>query len=116
MRLALLAAAAFLAGCGASDDTDKVVLRISNWSGDGEFEQTIKGIYEEFERRHPGVDVRVEGIPDGYVSKVILGFVAGTEPDVMLLDASSAAIFIDNGVLADLAPIIAEDELFDLGA
>lgn len=118
MRFALLAAAAaFLVGCGASGDTEKIVLRISNWSGagdDSEFEQTIKGIYEEFERRNPGVEVRVEGIPDGYVSKVILSFVAGTEPDVMLLDASSAAIFIDNGVLADLTPMITEDDAFDL--
>jgi multiple sugar transport system substrate-binding protein len=116
MRFALLAAAAFLAGCGASVNTDKTVLRVSNWSGagdDSEFEKTIKEIHREFERRHPGVEVRVEGIPDGYVSKVILSFVAGTEPDVMLLDASSAAIFIDNDVLADLAPMIAGDEAFD---
>lgn len=108
---------AILAGCAPSGQPERVVLRISNWSGagdDSEFERTIRGIYEEFERRHPGVDVRVEGIPDGYVSKVILSFVAGTEPDVMLLDASSAAIFIDNGVLADLTPFIDRDASFEL--
>jgi len=107
----------FLAGCVSSDGPEPVVLRISNWSGagdDSEFEQTVRGIYEEFERRHPGVEVRVEGIPDGYVSKVILSFVADTEPDVMLLDASSAAIFIDNGVLADLSALITADYEFSL--
>jgi multiple sugar transport system substrate-binding protein len=117
MRIALLAAVAFLAGCGSPRGPDAIVLRVANWSGagdDSEFEQTIRGIYEEFERRNPGVEIRVEGIPDGYVSKVILSFVAGTEPDVMLLDASSAAIFIDNGVLADLTPMMAADEDFDL--
>jgi multiple sugar transport system substrate-binding protein len=117
MRWALLAAAALLAGCGSVADDDTISLRVSNWSGagdDSEFERTVQGIYEEFERRNPGVDVRVEGIPDGYVSKVILSFVAGTEPDVMLLDASSAAIFIDNGVLADLTPLIEADPDFNL--
>lgn len=116
MRFVLLAGLAlFLVGCAPSDQPETVVLRISNWSGagdDSEFERTVRGIYEEFERRHPGVDVRVEGIPDGYVSKVILSFVAGTEPDVMLLDASSAAIFIDNGVLTDLTPFIENDDSF----
>jgi multiple sugar transport system substrate-binding protein len=105
-------------GCSNSPNhKDTVVLRVANWSGagdDSQFERIVRGIYEEFERRHPGVDIRVEGIPDGYVSKVILSFVAGTEPDVMLLDASSAAMFIDNGVLTDLMPMIQSDEEFEL--
>lgn len=108
--------AALIAGCGPAGN-DTVVLRISNWSGagdDSEFEHVLQGIYHEFERRHPGVELRIEGIPDGYVSKVILSFVAGTEPDIMLLDASSAAIFIDNGVLTDLAPYIDADPEFRL--
>ena len=116
MRWLLLPCLALAVGCTHSNP-DTVVLRISNWSGagdDSEFEQTVRGIYQEFEKRHPGVDVRVEGIPDGYVSKVILSFVAGTEPDVMLLDASSAAMFIDNGVLADLTPMIKADSSFAL--
>jgi len=116
MRFVLLAGfVASLVGCAPSDQPETVVLRISNWSGagdDSDFERTVRRIYEDFERRHPGVDVRVEGIPDGYVSKVILSFVAGTEPDVMLLDASSAAIFIDNGVLADLTQFIDGDDSF----
>jgi multiple sugar transport system substrate-binding protein len=118
MRALAAALLACLGGCGVvGEGADTVVLRVSNWSGagdDSDFERTVQEIYREFERRHPGVDVRVEGIPDGYVSKVILSFVAGTEPDVMLLDASSAAIFIDNGVLADLTPMIRADTDFDV--
>ncbi|MCO5296332.1 MAG: sugar ABC transporter substrate-binding protein [Fimbriimonadaceae bacterium] len=116
--LLVLLALIALAGCGARDD-DKVVLRIANWSGagdDSEFEQTIQRIYKRFEEENPGVEIRVEGIPDGYVSKVILSFVAGTEPDIMLLDASSAAVFVDNGVLTDLSPFMAQDPEFDLDA
>jgi multiple sugar transport system substrate-binding protein len=118
MRFALLAGlAVILAGCASPDRPGRVVLRVSNWSGagdDSEFERSVRVIYNEFERQHPGVEVRVEGIPDGYVSKVILSFVAGTEPDVMLLDASSAAIFVDNGVLTDLSPMIDADAQFTL--
>ena len=118
MQRLFLAVLVCLVGCGTQGPAgEQVVLRISNWSGagdDNEFERTVQGIYEEFERRHPGVDIRVEGIPDGYVPKVILSFVAGTEPDVMLLDASSAAMFIDNGVLEDLTPMIEADSDFDL--
>lgn len=116
--LALLVAIIGLGGCaGIRSDDSQIVLRISNWSGagdDSDFERTLRAIYEDFEESHPGVDVKVEGIPDGYVSKVILSFVAGTEPDVMLLDASSAAVFIDNGVLTDLSPFIEKDASFRL--
>jgi multiple sugar transport system substrate-binding protein len=41
-------------------------------------------------------------------------FVAGTEPDIMTLDASSAAAFIDNDTLRDLTPLVKRDNL-DLG-
>lgn len=114
--LLVLLALAALVGCGPRDD-GKIVLRVANWSGagdDSEFEKTTQRIYREFEQENPGVEIRVEGIPDGYVSKVILSFVAGTEPDVMLLDASSAAVFIDNGVLTNLSPFMAKDPEFDL--
>lgn len=114
--LLVLLALTALVGCGPRDE-GKIVLRVANWSGagdDSEFEKTTQRIYREFEQENPGVEIRVEGIPDGYVSKVILSFVAGTEPDVMLLDASSAAVFIDNGVLANLSPFMAKDPEFDL--
>jgi multiple sugar transport system substrate-binding protein len=40
--------------------------------------------------------------------------VSGSVPDVVALDASSAAVFIDNGVLRDLAPRSARDPEFHL--
>jgi len=55
--------------------------------------------------------VRVEGIPGSgdYVNKMLLNFVANTQPDVMVLDASSAAVFVNNGLLTDLKPFIDKD-------
>jgi multiple sugar transport system substrate-binding protein len=83
------------------------VLRIANWGGagqDDEFQRQINKINHDFEEAHPGVTVQVEGIPGEYVQKMLLNHIAGAMPDVMVVDASSAAIFIDNGILADLTP------------
>ncbi|MGV3618699.1 MAG: ABC transporter substrate-binding protein [Fimbriimonas sp.] len=106
-----------LVGCAPEANEGKIVLRVSNWGGagdDSEYDRMVQEFYKEFERENPGVDLRIEGIPGEYVPKMMLNFVAGTEPDVMTVDASSAAIFVNNGVLADLTPIIAKDPSFKL--
>jgi multiple sugar transport system substrate-binding protein len=41
-------------------------------------------------------------------------YVAGNPPDLVTLDASSAAVFIDNGLLEDLTALIAADRDFKL--
>lgn len=104
----------------ASDGDGRIVLRVANWGGPGAdptFMKIDRDVREAFERRH-GVRVQVEGIPGRgqYVPKLLMTYVAGNPPDVMTLDASSAAVFIDNGLLADLTPLIAKDPAFDLGA
>lgn len=91
------------------------ILRLANWGGagsDGEYERMIQQLYRDFEKENPGVKVRVEGNPEGYVAKMALSFIAKAEPDVMMLDASSAALFINNGVLADLSPLMQGDPEF----
>jgi multiple sugar transport system substrate-binding protein len=123
---ALLAATAtvFLwprfAGPSGSAGADSVtVLRVANWGGpavDPSFMKIEHEVLAEFERRHPGVTVRVENIPGPgqYVPKLLMTYVAGNPPDVMTLDASSAAVFIDNGLLANLMPTIRGDAAFRL--
>ncbi|MFY9234458.1 MAG: extracellular solute-binding protein, partial [Fimbriimonadaceae bacterium] len=102
------------------DEPGKIIIRLATWGGaedtDSDFNQTIRGLWREFERENPGVVIREEKIPGSkeYVSKMLLSFVAGTEPDIMSLDASSAAIFIENGVLKDLRPLIDKDPEFKL--
>ncbi len=99
-------------GCDPVSPRRETVLRIANWGGAGEdsdFDKVLQKIYRDFESQHPGVRIRIENNPDGYVQKMILSFIAKAEPDIMMLDASSAAIFIDNGVLSDLTPLIESD-------
>jgi len=106
------------ANCGVVDDGSKTVVRISTWGGagdDGEYDKMVERAYLDFEKANPGVDVRLEGIPGEYVHKMLLNFVAGTQPDVMIVDASSAAVFVDNGLLSDLTSYIENDPEFNLG-
>ena len=91
------------------------MLRVANWGGaqvDSDFMKLERQIVREFEQQHPGVSVQVEQIPGPgqYAPKLLMMHVAGSVPDVVHLDASSAAVFIDNDVLRDLMPYVRRDE------
>jgi len=106
-------------GCREDAEEGVKVLRVANWGGvqvDSEFMRLERKIREEFEQLHPGVRVRFEQIPGPgqYAPKLLMMHVTGSVPDVVHLDASSAAVFIDNGVLRDLSPFIERDADFDL--
>lgn len=67
---------------------------------------------KDFEVAHPGVRIRiVQQGWDDYWSTLSLGFIAGTAPDVFTNHLAKTAEFIRNGVLADLAPLIARDRV-----
>lgn len=111
---AILALLISLAGCRSGGET---VLRVAGWGAagdDSEYVRLEEEIFREFERLNPGVRIQQENTPGSqeYVRKILLSFVARAEPDVLRLDASSAAVFINNGVLLDLA---AHDPRFDWG-
>lgn len=110
-----------LAGLTACDSgPNRIVIRIADWGGagdDSDFTRTLAAIRREFEVANPGVEIRTEHIPgsQAYVRKMLLNFIAGAEPEIMVLDASSAAVFINNGVLMDLKPLIDRDPEFKVG-
>lgn len=96
------------------------MLRVANWSGPGndpKFLSLVRQLDQEFEQLHPGVRVQIEQIPGRgvYEAKLMMMILSGNAPDVIQFDASSGAVFIDNGVLADLTPIIRGDPTFDSG-
>src|SRR5690606_28044953 len=78
-------------------------------SADDEFTRLVKALDKQFEEKH-GIKVVSELIPGEYVQKMLLNHVANTMPDVMVLDASSAAVFLNNDILEDLSPRIAAEE------
>lgn len=108
-----------VAGCGDLIGDGRTVIRLASWGGagdDSEFRQTERRLIQEFEEQNPDIAIRREYVPDGqdYVRKMLLNFIARAEPDIMLLDASSAAVFVDNGVLLDLRPLMEADPDFDI--
>lgn len=124
----LLLAALSLAGCDGTDSATATkshagetptttVLRIANWSGpanDPRFLALERAHREQFEQAHPGVRVELEQIPGvgQFESKALLMIASGNAPDVVQLDCSSAAVFIDNGALLDLGPLMQRDPSF----
>lgn len=116
----LLAVAVVVWGCGASKGSERIVLRIASWGGAGDDSDAARiqrEVYAEFERLHPNVEIQLENTPgpQDYVKKMLLSFVAKAEPDIMRLDASSAAVFINNGVLLDLTSKINGPNGIELG-
>jgi multiple sugar transport system substrate-binding protein len=120
MRLRLLIAATTLAlvgGCGPALPPGTVVLHVGNWGGakeGNEYDKKVEQIFRDFEKENPGVVVREENIPDEYVAKISLAYIAKAEPDIVMLDASSSALFINSHIVTDLMPLIKADPTFKL--
>lgn len=111
--LPLVAALACLS-CAKPDD-GRIVLRVATWSGAGEgndFDKLLDQIYRDFEKENPGIKLVIENMPGDYVPKVMLSHIANVVPDVTVLDASSSALFVKNGVLEDLTPYLEKDPSF----
>ncbi|HLO98332.1 MAG TPA: hypothetical protein VK171_07035, partial [Fimbriimonas sp.] len=112
MRWSLALAAMALAGCAAKQP-EVITLRVASWSGageDSEYDKLIKQNYEAFEKANPGVRIVTENMPVDYVPKMMMSKIAGVTPDITALDASSAALFVKNGILKDLTPYIEKDQ------
>jgi multiple sugar transport system substrate-binding protein len=115
---ACLAALLCVGGCvrHESGAAGTIVLHVADWGGasaDPNMNRFDNAVMAEWKRLHPNIEIEPEHIPgsDEYVSKMLTAFVAGTEPDVMSLDASSAAVFIVNDTLRDLTPFVQADHL-----
>jgi len=110
-----------LLGCACAPRTSApgvTVIRIANWGGasdDSDFAKAQQGLYAEFEKQNPGVKVVIEGVPGKeYVPKMMLAHIAGVTPDILTLDASSSALFMNSDMLRDLTPLVEHDPEFKL--
>ena len=108
------------AGCRAPEASQPqagtVTLHVADWGGassDPAMARFQSAVAAEWKRTHPRIAIEAEHVPGTgeYVSKMLTAFVAGTQPDVLALDASSAAVFIDNDTLLNLMPFIHEDKV-----
>src|SRR5262245_18822963 len=88
-RLAVLVLA-LVAGCGG-DRSGSTELRFWAMGREGE---VVQRLMPEFERRHPGVRVRVQQVPwSAAHEKLLTALVGGTMPDVFQLGSTWIAEF-----------------------
>ncbi len=91
--------------CGrAGAEADATVLRVMAWAGPEE-RKIEQQILDEFRARHPDMRIEYESISANYRERILTSIVAGTPPDVALLDNGSygAAPFISRGMLVNVA-------------
>ncbi|KPK83326.1 MAG: hypothetical protein AMS25_00260 [Gemmatimonas sp. SM23_52] len=103
MKRCWLLAAATALGCtrAAGQDT---VLRVMAWAGPEE-RAIEERILDRFLEQHPGIRIEYESISSNYRERLLTSIVAGTPPDVALLDNGSygAAPFIARELLVNVA-------------
>jgi multiple sugar transport system substrate-binding protein len=94
--------------CGCeSNRGDRTVLRVMAWAGPDEraIEQRV---IDRFLVDHPDIEIEFESISANYRERLLTSIVAGTPPDVALLDNGSfgAAPFISRDLLVNVAPYL----------
>lgn len=115
MRFVLLVFLSLLCFSCSKPNNHMVTLRIASWAGAGEdndYYKLVDQIYRDFEKENPDIQIVIENMPSDYVPKMMLSRIANVVPDVAILDASSSALFVKNGVLQDLNGYVAKDTEF----
>ena len=99
-RAAALALAGLLAACGGRD-SGAVTLRVWGFGREGE---VLRQLLPDFERQHPGINVRVQQIPwTAAHEKLLTAFVGDATPDVAQIGNTWIAEFVALGALAPLS-------------
>ncbi|HJQ65025.1 MAG TPA: sugar ABC transporter substrate-binding protein [Gemmatimonadales bacterium] len=87
---------------------DRTVLELANWAEYREADLETR-VLTPFENAHPGVAVQQQSAGTGqaeYRERILTSIVAGTPPDVFLLDNIDVPAFTSRGVTLDLSPYL----------
>src|SRR5246127_3094391 len=103
----ILLAASFVAGIPVQGATE-----INYWLWDSNQQPSYQACADAFEKENPDIKIKITqtGWFD-YWNALNTAFVSGTAPDVFWDHLSRYPEFIDNGLLVDLAPLIARDKV-----
>ena len=111
------AAALALSGCqqgsasnDEGDDGGAVTLEFQSLSDQPATQEAVGSIVDEWNAENPDVQVEiVQAGWDGIFDKLITQFTGGTAPDIIHFEASSIVSFAQDGYLADLSDLVADD-------
>jgi multiple sugar transport system substrate-binding protein len=103
----ILLAASFMAGIPVQGATE-----INYWLWDSNQQPSYQACADAFEKENPDIKIKITqtGWFD-YWTALNTAFVSGTAPDVFWDHLSRYPEFIDNGLLVDLSPLIARDQV-----
>ena len=96
----------------AKATTPTITLRFSGWQSSPSEGKLLQQIIQDFEAKHPHIDVQYEAINSEYMDVIRTRLIGDVAPDVFYLDAFEAPQLIKYGVLEPLNPYISPE--FDL--
>ncbi|MEH7238730.1 ABC transporter substrate-binding protein [Bacillus sp. JJ1562] len=108
-----------LAGCSNSGDSggkesgskdgEKVQVTLAGWGGNPSEQKLLEQTLDDFEAKHPNIDVKLEVISEQYMDVIKTRLIGGEGPDVFYLDAFEAPALIETGVLEPLDEYVKDD-------
>lgn len=110
IRFAALIVIVCLAACGKKTNQDgEILLRYFMW-GTPTVQEMHRRVLDLFEKKHPGVKVRLEASSWGaYWDKLQVQLATNTAPDVYWMSGAYFFNFVDAGVFLNLTPFIHRD-------
>ncbi len=83
---------------------------IEYWMWDGRQAPVYRKCADAFETEHPDIKINISQFDWGsYWTTLLTGFISGDAPDVFVNHLSKYPDFLDNDILVDLRPLIAQD-------
>ena len=108
----VLAAGELLSGCTAKKETgrdiNKIVLRYENWEVYPEQLALHQEVVDAFNKTHPRIHVKLEGIESGM--KILVEMAGGSGPDIFFWDSGILAPLVTKGTVLNLYPFIQESK------
>jgi multiple sugar transport system substrate-binding protein len=102
---AVFLASAFLAGPAAATE-------VNYWLWDALQKPAYQECAAAFEAKHPDIKIKITQTGwNDYWTGLTTGFVSGTAPDVFTDHLSRYPEFAQNGVIVDIAPLMAQDQV-----
>lgn len=115
--LILLAGCGILAGCAHEEPEPKIQITLMHgWNGEYADHKVMRNIYEEYQEKHPEVELLYDAAPDvaAVIDKANDMLAADEMPDI--ISTNGHGEFLENaikkGMVLDLAPYIERDEEF----
>ncbi len=93
-----------------AQEEEPVFLRLDTWDDENAARRT-QVILDEFMAKYPWITVENQPGGDQHHNRLLTMMVAGTAPDVVMVDSSFLPLYVEAGGLMDLTPFIEDPEV-----